>query len=126
MTGADTRLGESLVSSADKEQTIFTGGIFAVEYCHGIAAFVAENQSFQQEVIGPASGMLAAVYQHLYLLESLRVNDRLMRSFYYHPVFRRLPQTLLGFVADLHHASLHHIADVGLVFQHFGNPLTAP
>ena len=62
MAGADPSLGEPLIGAADEVQHILSPGVFPVEYCQRIAALVAEDQSFQQKVVGPAPGVLAAVY----------------------------------------------------------------
>ena len=87
---------------------------------------MAEDQSFQQKIIGSAAGVPAAADQQLHLLKGLPVNDRLMGPFHHNPVFRRLLEALFGLIADLDTAPLDHVADVGLIFQHFRDPLAAP
>ena len=118
MAGADTGFGEALISPADEVQHIFSCSIFAVEYCQRVTALMAEDHSFEQEVIGAASGMLTAVDQHSYLLKSFFVDQRLMSIFYHDPVLTVLLQTLLGLVADLHRPALYHVSDIGFVLQH--------
>ena len=87
---------------------------------------MAEDQSFQQEVIGPAPGVPAAVHQHPHLLKGLSVHQRLVGTLHHHPVGWVLLQALLGLVTDLHAAPLYHVADVGLILQHVGDSFTAP
>ena len=118
--------GKALVGAANEIQDILPLGIFAVEHRQGVAALVAEDQSFQQEVIGSAPGVLPAVHQHPHLLKGLQVHQRLVGTLHHHPVGRVLLQALLGFIADLHAAPLHHVADVGLVLQHLRDPFAAP
>ncbi len=47
VAGADTGFGEPLVGAADEEQTLFSGGVLAVQSCQRIAALMAENQTLQ-------------------------------------------------------------------------------
>ena len=126
MACADTRFGEPLVGAADEVQHILPPGVFPVEDRQRIAALVAEDQSLQQKVIGPAPGVPAAVHQHTHLAESFHIHQRLVGALHHHPVGRVLLQALLGLVTDLHAAPLDHVADIGLVLQHVGDPLTAP
>ena len=58
MAGADPSLGEPLIGAADEVQHILSLGVFPVENRQRVATLVAEDQSFQQEVIGPAPGVL--------------------------------------------------------------------
>ena len=120
------RFGKALVGAANEIQDILTLGVFPVEDCQRVAALVAEDQSFQQEVIGSAPGVLPAVHQHPHLLKGLQVHQRLVGTLHHHPVGRVLLQALLRLVTDLHAAPLHHVADVGLVLEHVGDPLAAP
>ena len=108
MTGTDTRFGKALVGPADEVQHILSPGVFSVEYRQRVAALVAENQSLQKKIVGPAPCVLAAVHQQLHLLTGLRIHHRFMGPLYDHPVGRVL------------------FANVSLVFQHFRNPLAAP
>ena len=70
--------------------------------------------------------MPAAFHQQPHLAEGFGIYQRLVGSLHHNPVFSGLFQTLLGFVTDLHHASLNHISDIGFILQHFRDSLTAP
>ena len=87
---------------------------------------MAEDQSLEQEVLGPAAGVLPAVHQRPHLVESLPVNDRLVGALHHYPVPAVLLDALLGLVVDLPGAALDHAANVGLILQHIGDALTAP
>ena len=87
---------------------------------------MAEDQAFKQKVVGAASGMPAAVDQHPHLLKGLIIHQGFMGSLYYHPVLPILFQTLPGLVADFYRPPLHHVANIGLVLQHFRNSFAAP
>ena len=84
------------------------------------------DQSFQQKIVGSASSVLSAIYQHPYLTKGFGVDQRLMSTFHHDPIFSLLMQTLLGLVANLYLPPLHHVADVGLVLQHIRDSLAAP
>ena len=117
---------KSLICTADKIQHVLPAGILSIEHRQRIAAFMAKNQPFQQKIVGTASGMSAAIEQHLHLLKGLFVDKRFMGTFYHHPIFRCLPDTFWGFIADFYAASLHHVANVGFILQYIGDPFTAP
>ena len=126
VAGADARFGEALIGAADEVQYILSPGVFPVEDRQRVAALVAEDQPFQQEVIGPAPGVPAAVHQHPHLLKGLSVHQGVVGTLHHHPVGRVLLQALFGLIADLHAAPLYHVADVGLILEHVGDSLTAP
>ena len=87
---------------------------------------MAKNQTLEKKIISSAPGVFAAVYQHLYLLESFLINKWLMSPFYNDPIFWCPLNTFFGFITDLHHSTLHHISDISLIFQHFRNSFAAP
>ena len=94
MASADARFGKALVGPADKVQHILSPGVFSIEHRQRVSALVAEDQPFQQKVIGPAPGVLAAAHQQLYFPEGLPVHQRLVGALHHHPVGRGLAQAL--------------------------------
>ena len=126
VAGANACLCKPLIGTADKEKPIFATRVFAVDYSQGIAALMAEDQALQRKIVGAGTGRFAATDQKLHLFKGFRADHWLMCPCYDHPILWVLPDTLLGFIAELSAAALHHVANIGLVLQHVGNALAAP
>ena len=118
MAGTNACLGKALICPAHKIQCNFTTGIGPIDYRPRIAALMAKHQTFQQKIIGTASGMFSAIHQHTHFAEAFSIDQRLMGIFYHYPILSFLMQALLGLIADLHLSPLHHIADIGFILQH--------